>query len=612
MSSVRLDLQSEAYSPAGNLAADGFRKLLGAPSLDLVQTLVREAVQNSCDAALGDGNAEIHFRVRKLTARQLEILRDCVLAELPRDEGASALEGFLRSDEARVLEICDFNTSGLSGPTRADVAPVGSEETDFVDFLRNVGSPRNTFHGGGTYGYGKTSLYVASSCATVIVDSETTSGGRPIRRLMGSRLGSAFEDTDSSGARRRYTGRHWWGLDAGDGVVDPLEGDRATRIAEDLGLPPRDQNSRGTSIMILDPIFDSDEDARAIDMVREALLWFFWPRLLASTPEQRRLKFRLFHGDREEPIPAPEEFPPLDLFARALNNLRERDASVSDVRSFRPRRVLGRMSIVKGLAGARVMRAGTEDSLFPRRNASIAVMRPVELVVRYYEGTPYAEDALEWAGVFVAADDEDIEEAFARAEPPAHDDWQPDSIPDRAQASIVRIAVREIRKAASEVVNPAIAPVASLSDGPSLAAVAGILGRGLVGQGREGAGPRITGPGGGSSRRKHRISSPVFRRLQRSGTRTIAVFAATVQTDGTRDNQLSLTPALAMDGGTVARDGDLEVPPVVAVRQGDRILGGGERVELGRLSGELEIDVEMPLDRAVALSARLDEIGAGE
>lgn len=606
MSSVRLSLHSEPYSPSGNLAADGFRKLLGAPSIDLVQTLVRETVQNSCDAALQDGNAEVHFRVRRLTPTQLPLLRENLLHELPQDAGSSTLGGFLTATEARVLEICDFNTAGLGGPTRADVAPNPSEPTDFVDFLRNVGSPRNTFHGGGTYGYGKTSLYLASRCATIIVDSQTRCGGQPVRRLMGARLGSAFQATDPEGVTRRYTGRHWWGIGTQDDLVDPLEGADAARVAAEIGLPDRDEQRPGTSIMILDPIFDGEEDDRAISMIREALLWFFWPRLLASTEEGRRLRFRIFNEDREFPIPSPEEFPPLDLFARALNNLRQNDASVTEICSRRPRRSLGKLAIVKGLAGERIMQAGTEDSLFPRRNAAIAVMRPVELVVRYYDGAPYADDALEWAGVFVASAESEVEEAFARAEPPAHDDWQPDSIPDKTQASMVRVAIREIRNAAHEVVNPAAAAPPTAEEGPSLAAIAGILGRGLVGQGRQGAGPRVPGGGGGGGRRKHRVSSPTFRQLKQSEGRMIAVFAATIHTDGSRDNLLTLAPALAMDGGAT-RDGDLDIPSVVAVRKDGELLGEGETIRLGRTAGDVEIDIEMPADCAVVVSARIDE-----
>ncbi|RVC37179.1 hypothetical protein EN781_32890, partial [Mesorhizobium sp. M4A.F.Ca.ET.090.04.2.1] len=207
-------MHSEAYSASGNLAADGYLKLLGAPSIDLVQTVVREAVQNSCDAALSDGGAEVHFRLRTLDPQQAAILRVEILSQRPLDgKAAGSLDDFLHSESPRVLEICDFGTAGLAGPTRADLASDG-EPTDFVDFLRNVGSRRNTVHGGGTYGYGKTSLYLASRCSAIVIDSQTSFAGDPVRRLIAAQLGSAFDADDPHGVRRRFTGRHWWGVPA--------------------------------------------------------------------------------------------------------------------------------------------------------------------------------------------------------------------------------------------------------------------------------------------------------------------------------------------------------------------------------------------------------------
>jgi hypothetical protein len=92
--------------------------------------------------------------------------------------------------------------------------------------------------------------------------------------------------------------------------------------------------------------------------------------------------------------------------------------------------------------------------------------------------------------------------------------------------------------------------------------------------------------------------------MDRRGAR-IAVFSAIVEADGSRDNLLCLTPALAMDGGTAPRDGDLDVPVVCAVRLGDSLLGDGEAIALGRASGRLDIEVEMPAECAVTIGARL-------
>lgn len=601
-----LTLHSEAYSASGNLAADGYLKLLGAPSIDLVQTVVREAVQNSCDAALSDGGAEVHFRLRTLDPEQAAILRVEILSQRPLDgKAAGSLDDFLHSESLRVLEICDFGTAGLAGPTRADLAS-DDGPTDFVDFLRNVGSRRNTVHGGGTYGYGKTSLYLASRCSTIVIDSQTSLAGDPVRRLIAAQLGSAFDADDPHGVRRRFTGRHWWGVPAdGEEYVDPIEGQEAADLADAIGFPARDATRSGTSIMILDPAFVGTDGEHAMSLVQEALLWFFWPRLIEDTPETRKMHFRVFIDDTEFPLPRPEDFPPLDLYARAMKALRTDPASGEEIRSFRPNRMLGRLSMVRGLRAVRISPAGREGSLFPERSAAIAVMRPVELVVRYYEGVQLPDDRFEWAGVFVASDDQLVEAAFAEAEPPAHDDWQFEALADKEARSIVRIAVRRIKVAAAEYANPPAAAPIGGDTGPSLATVAGLFGRILEGEG-EGAGPRAPGGGGGgASRGGTGVTRPLFLRLEEGQDGPVAVFEMVVRGDGAA-NSLLLEPALVMDGGTAAEAPSTVKPRVLDARNElGESLGSGTRIEIGDRVGRFEVAVAMPSDCAVTLGARL-------
>ena len=59
-------------------------------------------------------------------------------------------------------------------------------------------------------------------------------------------------------------------------------------------------------------------------------------------------------------------------------------------------------------------------------------MRRVELVVKYLEGPELPAPQVEWAGVFI--NDEDIDSAFADAEPPTHDDWQAHMVEDNRSA----------------------------------------------------------------------------------------------------------------------------------------------------------------------------------
>lgn len=609
-----LSLQSETYSATGNLAADGFRKLLGTPGLDLLQTVVREATQNCCDAAKLGSGPEIQFRLRRLSEQQLAVLRQNVFRELPKPQSSEApLQDFLESEAPWVLEICDFNTIGLAGPTRADRIPSGNDATDFIDFLRNVGSRRDTEQGGGTYGYGKTSLYLSSRCSTILVDTQTTFLGNDLRRLLGCHLGSAHDIARPDGSAERRTGRHWWGvMSDGGAVADPAEFSDAEVLAASLGFPSRSPERRGTSIMIIDPLFlgeEGEEPETLMGMIAESLLWFFWPRMLADTGPERKISVSLDLDGQHFPLPDPEEFPPLDNFAAAMREIRTGGAGIEEVRSQRPPKLLGRMAIRKGVRSPRTRLLPEKHSIIPETSSHIAVMRPVELVVRYFEDEPLPDPRVEWSGVFVSDRDSEVEAAFAAAEPPAHDDWQPSMLPKGDHRTYVNVALRRIRDAAREVASPVGTEHGAGQAGPSLAQVSGQLGRLLDSITGGGAGPERRNPVSKGARKKNRISTPSFLRLEeKTGTR-VAVFETTVHHDG-QDQELGAVakPMLVVDGGA-ASDGSwaTSTPKVLSWSKPDgSVVSESAFVLLRGYSGDLEIRVSMPDDCAVTLKAVLE------
>lgn len=426
----RMQLYSEPFAKTGNMAAEGFKRLLGRPTLGLLQTLIREGIQNVLDAAHGRSGPTVLIRLRTLSPDQQQTLRQTLLAERPRG-GATRedIDASLAKPGLRVLELCDFGTEGLSGPTRADAPHDGEEPLNFVNFLRNVGAARDTHHGGGTYGYGKSSLYAMSGCSTVVVDSQTRSAGRQERRMMACHLGTAFDAESDHGERRRFTGRHWWGVLDGNDSVEPIINEDAIATSAALGMPHRDPMETGTSILIIDPLLGDEDMHATIGDVIEAVLWNFWPRMTASTPEHRKLKVQIeLEGERVS-VPIPEEFPPLDLFAAAMAEHRLKGNDLQPIRCDRPKRHLGNLVIRKGLRADRRDPATRDGSLIPKQSSHIALMRPVELVVRYIEGEPLTDRRFDWAGVFICSESDEVEEAFALAEPPAHDDWIPDNLP---------------------------------------------------------------------------------------------------------------------------------------------------------------------------------------
>lgn len=609
MTLTPLSLHSEPYGSTGNIG-ENFRRLLGAPTLDPLQTVIREAVQNIADASRPGMGPEILIRLRSLPDAKREILRRFILAELPEEQGSSdMISAFLEAEAPVVLEICDFGTVGLGGPTRSDRIPVGTEQTNFIDFLRNIGTARDADQGGGTYGFGKVALYRASACSTIIVDTLPDEGGLEGRRLMACHVGRSFEKPEN-GMRRRFTGRHWWGVRApADGVADPLTGAAASILADQLGLPERGSDRTGTSIMILG--FEPDEDNLTAtgNRIIETLLWNFWPRMMRDAPAKHRFSCRVMVEDRELPIPAPEELAPFDLLCKAMRAARARTGhDLRPIESQRPQKFLGTLSIEKGLRSPR--RHLTEDEdvrLVPEQLHHIALMRPVELVVKYLEGNPHPDARLEWAGVFIAGDEPEVEQAFADSEPPAHDDWIPDNLPRGNQKRYVNIALRRLREIAAEMGMEPIVRMPGDGAGPPLARLAGRLGAVLENVGGDGAGRRRgSGGSGGVRPPRARASRPVFQRLEADETGRIAVFVTEVTQDARRSGaKLVASASVAIEGSALGgADDTIGTPDVLAVKWLDGDVGTeGKEIDLDGREGRLEILVRVPDDCAVTADA---------
>jgi hypothetical protein len=598
-----LELHSEPYGSTGNIG-ENFRRLLGAPTLDPLQTVIREAVQNIADAAkLGNG-PEILIRIRTLTPEQKGVLANRVLAELPREpHSREQIWESLGRDALIVLEICDFGTVGLGGPTRSDRIPVDTVRTDFIDFLRNIGTPRDSDQGGGTYGFGKVALYRASACSTIIVDTLPHGAGPEGRRLMSCHVGRSFEVAEN-GMLRRFTGRHWWGTrDPDDGIADPLIGGSAEELARALGFPDRSEKRSGTSIMILGFLPEDEDLTSAANRVVEALLWNFWPRMMRDAPDSRRVRCRVAVDDVEVPVPDPDAFAPLDLFCKAMRAARSRAGNdVRRIESQRPEKYLGTLALEKGLKSPRRHLVAT-DRLVPDQLHHIALMRPVELVVKYLEGSPLPDGRLEWAGVFLASDEGEVERAFADSEPPAHDDWIPDNLPKGNEKRYVNIALKRLRDAATEMGLEAAPPRSGGSAGPPLARLAGRLGAVLENVGGDGAGRRrATGGGGGARPHRARATRPAFERLEAGPSGRIAIFRTEVIQDTRRSGTVLIASAsIAVEGAGLGRTGDdTPQPEVLSLRwcEGAEVSQGAV-FELAGREGRFEILVRVPDDCAV-------------
>jgi hypothetical protein len=526
----------------GGLTGQGFRNLLGRPQLAPLPLLLREAVQNSWDARQRRSVRSIRFVVR---VRDLKPEQDAAFRKMfdQRDSTEPAASNQLakelnRGTPIRVLELADFGTVGLTGPTRPDL-PSGDVDSRFVNFFFDFGRSHETSGDGGTYGFGRSSLYTASCASMIVADSVVKGDDGPEHRVMACRIGRSFE-VRSGWDRGRYSGRHFWGRIASS-IIQPLTGKHADQAVERLGMPPRPASTHtGTTILIPWPIEAFDDG----ELIASTLLHHLWPKMV-SAEGRPAIVFEVRVDGKKFQVPDPASTEEYRAFVKALELSRTRREGPGSfvITTKKPIYTTGCLGLHQVVTSAQTpsappqLSSQDEDDLEDVVNDApegalnqIALMRPSELVVRYLPVTGTENIGRSWAGVFVCDDSDFVRTAFARAEPPAHDDWVADRLEHRHEKYIVRNTVKTllpdaVRRALGVAVIP---PGPDEHQGPSLGAASARFSRMfLTGDGQGPAVGVVPEPkGGGGGLPRLRISTPSPAGLEmREGVR-IAKFRA--------------------------------------------------------------------------------------
>ncbi|WP_432055168.1 hypothetical protein [Streptomyces sp. bgisy022] len=431
---------SQPYPPEGASAAEGIRNQLGRPELDLLTILVRESAQNSWDARTSSSRpVDFGLDLWTVGPAHSAAWRTLLGNGAPTNTDHFPLRESLRRGVIRVLAVSDRGTRGLGGPTRANDA-IGPDR-DFVSFIRNIGEPRDTALGGGTYGFGKGIFYLLSQAGSVLVHSRwRTPTGSYETRLIGCALWKSYVATEADGSRR-YTGRHWWGDTSGD-VVEPLTGRAADAAAQRLGLRPFADDETGTTVIVIDPNLDELEPPDAADYLADTIAWHLWPKMISTDGKPPAMRFSVTCDGIPHPVPDPRSTRPLNMFVAAYEDMKSPDGR--DLACMRPKKHLGRLGLVKRivppLQPSRAQEMVNMESLVHH----VCLMRPAELVVTYRPGPKPPSAHQGYAGVFRA--DESMDEVYARAEPPTHDAWNRHSL-ERPESTYVHTTFSRIDEA---------------------------------------------------------------------------------------------------------------------------------------------------------------------
>ena len=562
------NIYSEPNPITGGISADGAGNLLGATSLTPIEIVLRETLQNSWDASLGEKTQpEFSIKVRSLKEAEKKCLKT-FFSELPPlgTNDRNKLDQFLVKENQIVLEISDFGTKGLGGPLSASESHEEDKDYDFVNFVNNIGSHKHKENQGGEYGYGKASIFNISRCRTVIINSLTNYEDKLENRLIGYSLGSAFNFN-----KQRYTGRHWWGVKENSenyNFVHPFLNDEAEQIAENMGLPKRqDLETKGTTLMILDPdldelikdVFFNNNDEKNDYLkayIQDLLLWHAWPKFTPLENGTTPMKCSVSIFDRVDSIPDPNNVYPYNLFAEALKLARKKKDNIYSKKhkivlgylGSQQSGLKGRESVYKNILG--------EKSKIPNKLSHFALLRPAELVVKYL--SPFKdldERQPQWGAVFISNEDKLIEEAFRKSEPPAHDDWKPEgsTLISSVQKTFVKTALREIKLEMKKLSGDSSELFFNTNENNqnSIAWFAGELGKSMIGKGfggSDGTKNKTNKTPGTKKRNKTRISRPYYCGTKFLNGKVLADFSMEIESNQGKNIELKLVPWVISEG----------------------------------------------------------------
>lgn len=460
---VSMPSLGQGRASGGSAAAELFEGGSAQRRRPLLETLVREVCQNSCDRRLGNDKARVFFdlllisgdeRERMLEAFDWEGLRSHIAAVRGMGGAALTLRAGLDALAAPTLvclRISDSNTEGLTGDD-------WDEEGNFRRLCVQNFSTGDETGRGGSFGLGKAVCWMHSRLLTVLFSSRVSGMEERGLRVFGRSEIPAHETDEGAWLDGAYLGHP----EERDGIPVAVSSWQEPRQASALFLDRAGIEGTGTTLLI--PGFHEPDREEASDLgirdaeelchdLTQAAAKWFWPAISWGRLE---VQARVFcFGSRSASHVCRAEidglWAPFLAAARTAPSgsaaLAPGDSAAMDVTGFPiPRRVrpAERPDLLHDLGESAIRLAVTRvspaETCLPCRS-SIALVRGAGMVVDYVDGNRLADggsycavalvgSALLHAPASEAAEKQallpaDVEEYFRAAEPVTHDDWLP-------------------------------------------------------------------------------------------------------------------------------------------------------------------------------------------
>lgn len=238
------------------------------PEIDL---LVREAIQNSSDAALGEPGDS--FTVNFNTGRFISAKFNVNLSGIE-----SVLDQKFPEETAEFLEIRDTKTAGLTGCIRkSEIDP--DDHGNFFKLIYDTGKKQTQRNAGGNWGFGKSVYYRVGKGIVVFYSRIKVENGYESRLIITLVEDENSPDSILGHVSQRTAGKAWWGIEDGEDLLPLTDESLIQEILDVFGVNAFRQNETGTSIII--PYVDSKElvkniipaEANISDDIRARCTW---------------------------------------------------------------------------------------------------------------------------------------------------------------------------------------------------------------------------------------------------------------------------------------------------------------------------------------------------
>lgn len=255
---IKLELFNPGPGPK-SISGSSTTQLLSGSQMDDMTVMLRETVQNSWDARGKSEEIEYEYKGILLSDEEIANLSECI----GHEKYGSRVVNYIQENNRSGIQISDINTLGLIGDITYDNNH--KEISRFLKFVFEVGNSEQGIGAGGSFGYGKASIYKASSIGTVAIYSRIKLGLFYEERFIIKSI-DRFESK-----KNNASDVYWWGEEiyypgnSHSASMLPLTGEMAADVAESLGMNVLRDDQTGTVILIYEPFIDLDEDQNEME-----------------------------------------------------------------------------------------------------------------------------------------------------------------------------------------------------------------------------------------------------------------------------------------------------------------------------------------------------------